>query len=59
MRRHGGSKTLERQTATAEILSVISRSPTGAQATFDALARSVALLCRVDLSGEHRFDGGL
>lgn len=49
---------MERQTATGEILSVISRSPTGVQATFDAIARSAALLCRADLSGEHRFDGG-
>jgi GAF domain-containing protein len=29
------------------------------QPTFDAIARSAALLCRADLSGVHRFDGEL
>ena len=53
------TEALERQTATAEILSVISSSPTGVQPTFDAIARSAALLCRADLSGIHRFDGEL
>src|SRR5262245_50717684 len=53
------SEALERQTATAEILSVISSSPTGVQPTFDAIASSAALLCRADLSGVHRFDGEL
>ena len=53
------SESLERQTATAEILSVISSSPTGVQPTLDVIARSAALLCRADLSGVHRFDGEL
>ena len=53
------TEALERQTATAEILSVISSSPTGVQPTFDAIAKSAALLCRADLSGVHRFDGEL
>jgi GAF domain-containing protein len=53
------TEALERQTATAGILSVISSSPTGVQPTFDAIARSAALLCRADLSGVHRFDGEL
>src|SRR5262245_10018724 len=53
------SESLERQTATAEILTVISSSPTGVQPTFDAIAKSAALLCRADLSGVHRFDGEL
>jgi GAF domain-containing protein len=53
------TEALERQTATAEILSVISSSPTGVQPTFDAIARSAALLCRADLSGVHQFDGQL
>jgi signal transduction histidine kinase/putative methionine-R-sulfoxide reductase with GAF domain len=56
---HALTEALERQTATAEILSVISSSPTGVQPTFDAIARSAALLCRADLSGVHRFDGEL
>src|SRR5262249_24158455 len=50
---------LERQTATSEILGVISSSPTGVQATFDTIARSAALLCEADLSGVYRFDGEL
>src|SRR5215831_19126130 len=53
------TEALERQTATAQVLSVISSSPTGVQPTFDAIARSAALLCRADLSGVHRFDGEL
>src|SRR5262249_50904888 len=46
-------------TATSEILETISRSPTDVQPTFDAIAKSAALLCRADLSGVHRFDGEL
>src|SRR5262245_47321469 len=46
-------------TATAEILQTISRSPTDVQPTFDAIAKSAAMLCRADLSGVHRFDGEL
>src|SRR5262252_2395226 len=46
-------------TATSDILQTISRSPTDVQPTFDAIAKSAALLCRADLSGVHRFDGEL
>jgi two-component system, NtrC family, sensor kinase len=50
---------LERQTATSEILRVISGSPTDAQPVFDAIVRSASLLC----GGEHaivtRYDGEL
>jgi signal transduction histidine kinase len=53
------AEALERQTATAGILSVISSSPTGLQPTFEAIAKSAALLCQADLSGVHRFDGEL
>ena len=53
------AEALEREKATAQILGIISSSPTGVQPTFDAIARSAALLCRADLSGVHRFDGDL
>ncbi len=50
---------LERETATAEILRVMSASPTDVQPTFDAIAASATRLCRAANSLVIRFDGSL
>ncbi len=53
-------EALERQTATAEILKVISASPTDVQPVFDAVAENAARVCGVDDVTIHRLeDGGL
>src|SRR5262249_2855254 len=50
---------LDRQTATGEILRVISSSPSDAQPVFESIARSAARLCHAPISGVLRFDGEL
>ena len=50
---------LEQQTATAEILRVISRSPTDVQPVFDAIARNSVTLCGGIGAVVLRFDGEL
>jgi two-component system, NtrC family, sensor kinase len=53
------TEALEQQTATSEILRVISQSPTNAQPVFDTIAESVVRLCDGFLGGVYRFDGTL
>ncbi len=50
---------LEQQTATAEILRVISSSPTELQPVFDAILRSAVRLTDAQMGAAFRFDGRL
>ena len=50
-------EALERQTATAEILRVISSSPNDVQPVFDAIAKRARLLCAADSSAVRLPDG--
>src|SRR5438128_14547 len=52
-------EALEQQTATSDILRVISSSPTDVQTVFETIARSATTLCEADLSGLYSFDGDL
>jgi PAS domain S-box-containing protein len=51
------TEALEQQTATSEILRVISRSPTDVQPVFDTIVQSAVRLCGADHSIAARFDG--
>jgi GAF domain-containing protein/CheY-like chemotaxis protein/HAMP domain-containing protein len=52
-------ESLERQTATADILKVIAGSPSDVQPVFDAIVRSAVTLCDGLFSTAYQFDGEL
>ncbi len=53
------TEALDKQTATSEILRVISCSPTGVRPVFEAIAAAATTLCGADFTGLFRFDGNL
>jgi signal transduction histidine kinase len=53
------SETLEQQMATAEILRVISSSPTDVQPVFDTIVRSALRLCNGATTAVFHVDGGM
>jgi K+-sensing histidine kinase KdpD len=58
-RNHDLHEALEQQTATSEILRVISTSPTDVQPVFDSIVRNAVRLCDALHGGVYRLDGRL
>jgi len=58
-RDHELAEALEQQTATSEVLRVISESQADAQPVFDTIAANALRLCAAAASGVYRFDGEL
>src|SRR5215470_3250665 len=56
---HELNEALERHAATAEILRIISSSPTGVQPVFDAIVRNFVSLCGSGFGAIYTFDGQL
>src|SRR5262249_30258361 len=53
------TEALDQQTATSEVLRIISRSQTDVQPVFDAIVQSAIRLCGALYGGVYRFDGEL